>query len=97
MIEEKKDCTKCDDYGECDHQGAYKINGRWCWEEPLTLLDKLIEIRTDLTIKDAFIVEVDEALDFEDLDSSFIKGFRHGMMHASLEINELIQKEEAKQ
>jgi len=28
-----RDCDKCDDYGECDHQGAYKIEGKWCFEE----------------------------------------------------------------
>ena len=30
--EGKQDCNKCDLYGECDHQGAYKINGMWCYE-----------------------------------------------------------------
>ena len=28
----KKDCNRCDKYGECDHQGAYRIKDRWCWE-----------------------------------------------------------------
>ena len=25
-------CDSCDKYGECDHQGAYKQNGKWCFE-----------------------------------------------------------------
>ena len=30
---EKKDCNECDLYGECDHQGAYQINGKWCYDD----------------------------------------------------------------
>lgn len=26
-------CSKCDWYGECDHQGAYKKDGKWCYED----------------------------------------------------------------
>jgi len=26
-------CNKCDFYGECDHQGAYKKDGKWCYED----------------------------------------------------------------
>jgi len=29
---EKMDCNKCDYYGECDHQGAYQKDGKWCYE-----------------------------------------------------------------
>ncbi len=29
----KRDCNECDLYGECDHQGAYKINDKWCYED----------------------------------------------------------------
>jgi len=25
-------CNECDLYGECDHQGAYKKDGKWCYE-----------------------------------------------------------------
>lgn len=25
-------CNKCNLYGECDHQGAYKKDGKWCYE-----------------------------------------------------------------
>ena len=28
----KKDCNKCDLYGECDHQGAYQKDDKWCYE-----------------------------------------------------------------
>ena len=31
-IEGKIDCDGCHLWGECDHQSAYKINGRWCYE-----------------------------------------------------------------
>lgn len=55
------------------------------------MLDKLIEIRTDLTIKDEFLVEVYEALDFENLDSKFVKGMRHGLIHSLILIDDLIQ------
>ena len=30
--EPEKDCNKCDLYGECDHQGAYQKDGKWCYE-----------------------------------------------------------------
>ena len=30
---EKKNCNKCELYGECDHQGAYQKNGKWCYEQ----------------------------------------------------------------
>ncbi len=32
----ERDCVirKCPSYGECDHQGAYKKDGKWCWEKP---------------------------------------------------------------
>ena len=33
MDERIRDCTKCDFYGECDHQGAYKKDGKWCYED----------------------------------------------------------------
>lgn len=29
---EPKDCNKCPFYGECDHQGAYQKDGKWCYE-----------------------------------------------------------------
>jgi len=29
----EKDCNKCDLYGECDHQGAYQKDGKWCYED----------------------------------------------------------------
>ena len=32
FIEEKKQCEECDYYGQCDHQGAYKRDGKWCYE-----------------------------------------------------------------
>jgi len=32
-FEEKKDCNECELYGECDHQGAYKKDGKWCYED----------------------------------------------------------------
>jgi len=32
---QRVDCKKCDLYGECDHQGAYKKDGKWCYEIPL--------------------------------------------------------------
>ncbi|MCK4976049.1 MAG: hypothetical protein KAS36_03880 [Anaerolineales bacterium] len=32
-ILEKKDCDDCDSYGQCDHQGAYKKDGKWCYED----------------------------------------------------------------
>ncbi|KKM90408.1 hypothetical protein LCGC14_1239120, partial [marine sediment metagenome] len=27
-------CIECELYGECDHQGAYKKDGKWCYENP---------------------------------------------------------------
>lgn len=33
IIDERiRDCNKCNFYGECDHQGAYKKDGKWCYE-----------------------------------------------------------------
>ena len=29
----EKDCKECDLYGECDHQGAYQKDGKWCYED----------------------------------------------------------------
>lgn len=26
------DCERCELYSECDHQGAYKVEGKWCFE-----------------------------------------------------------------
>jgi len=31
-LEGKIDCNKCNLYAECDHQGAYKKDGKWCYE-----------------------------------------------------------------
>ena len=31
-VKEERDCNKCPLYGECDHQGAYFKNGKWCYE-----------------------------------------------------------------
>lgn len=28
----EKDCNECEFYGECDHQGAYQLDGKWCYE-----------------------------------------------------------------
>jgi hypothetical protein len=30
---EKKNCNECQFYGKCDHQGAYKKDGKWCYED----------------------------------------------------------------
>ncbi len=30
--EKHPSCSECDLYGECDHQGAYKTEGKWCNE-----------------------------------------------------------------
>ena len=58
------------------------------------MIDKLKEIRTSLSIKDEFLVEVHEGMDYEGLDSSFIKGMRHGLIHTMVLVNDLIQKSE---
>jgi len=29
----KIDCNECELYGECDHQGAYQKDGKWCYED----------------------------------------------------------------
>jgi len=28
----KINCNQCNLYGECDHQGAYQKDGKWCYE-----------------------------------------------------------------
>lgn len=28
-------CNKCELYGECDHQGVYKKDGKWCYDNRL--------------------------------------------------------------
>jgi len=30
-----KECSKCELYGECDHLGAYKKDGKWCYEKQI--------------------------------------------------------------
>ena len=55
------------------------------------MLKELKEMRADLTLKDEFLVEVYEALDFENLSSGFVKGMRHGLIHALISIDDLIQ------
>lgn len=27
-----KDCNECNLYSECDHQGAYMKDGKWCYD-----------------------------------------------------------------
>lgn len=55
------------------------------------MIDKLIELRADLSVKDEFLVEVYEALDFENLSSDFVKGMRHGLIHCLILIDDLIK------
>lgn len=38
-----KDCNECDLYGECDHQGAYQKDGKWCYESPIISIFEAIE------------------------------------------------------
>ncbi len=33
MQEPKKGCNGCEFWGECDHQGAYHIDGKWCYDK----------------------------------------------------------------
>ena len=33
-----KYCDNCELYGECDHQGTYKKDGKWCYEDDSKLL-----------------------------------------------------------
>ncbi len=39
----KQNCDKCDLYGECDHQGAYQKDGKWCYEGKKEVIEPLVD------------------------------------------------------
>lgn len=38
----EQDCGVCDSYGMCDHQGAYKRDGKWCYESTEGMINPMM-------------------------------------------------------